>query len=253
MKIALIGSGNVAAVLGRLLTRKNHTIVQVVSRNIHHAEILAAEFKCVFSDFNGCKDQNADLYIIALTDAGIEDAVKNIDVENKPVFHTAGSVSKDVLNKMSSNYGVLYPLQTLRKESAEIPSIPFMIDASNEAMLNLIKTIAEELSDHVVIAGDEQRLKIHVAAVVVNNFTNHLFTLAEEYCLSEQLDFDLLKPLIIETAERIKEKSPSMVQTGPAVRHDNVTIENHLALLSRYPQLKSVYLKLTESISNHQS
>lgn len=250
MKISLIGSGNVATVLGRLLIQQQHIITQVVSRNIRHAEVLAQELSTTFSDFDGFVEADADLYIIALSDSGITEFVKIIDIKNKPVVHTAGAVSKEILKPISSDYGILYPLQSLRKESKAIPPIPFMIDASNPETLNLIKIIAEGISDRVVVANDEERMKIHVAAVVVNNFTNHLFALAESYCHAENLDFNLLKPLIMETAERIKEKSPASVQTGPALRNDVSTIDNHLALLAGYPDLKSVYLKLTESIRN---
>lgn len=250
MNVAIIGSGNTASVLGRLLKRNQFNIVQVASRNIDNSKSLADELGAKFTDFNGWVDVNADIYIIAVSDSAIPDCFPFLKVNNKPVVHTAGSISKEILQSVSANYGILYPLQTLRKEMEEIPQIPMLIDANNEETLKLISFIAHAISSEVQVLNDEQRLKTHLAAVVVNNFTNHLYALAEDFCNKEKIDFSVLKPLISETASRIKSQSPSKIQTGPAVRNDVKTIDKHLALLNEYPDLKALYLKLTTSIIN---
>ena len=115
----------------------------------------------------------------------------------------------------------------------------------------MIENFALTLSSKVSYANDEQRLKLHVAAVIVNNFTNHLYTLAADYCADEGLDFKMLQPLIEETALRLRDHRPADVQTGPAARKDMATLDKHLSILSQHPVLKKIYLRMSDSIMNH--
>ena len=248
MRIVIIGSGNVASVLGRLFIKNNHEVVQVVSRNKVHAKILADELKCPFTDNTGIIDTSAALYLVAVSDGALFDLNNNIHLGKKLILHTAGSVSKDVLKNISVNYGVLYPLQSLRKEKEYDGEIPFLVDGNTEETKTLIEDFAKTLSANVTKATDDERLKLHVAAVVVSNFTNHLYALAEDFCNKENIDFKLLAPLIKETAERVQTISPATAQTGPAARNDIFTLDKHLQLLSKHPRLKYIYLKLTDSI-----
>jgi len=248
MEIVIIGSGNVASVLGRLCKQKGHEIVQVVSRNAAHAKLLADELNCAYADYNEKLNDSAGLYIIAVADSALQELNSRIHLGNKLVLHTAGSVSRDVLKDVSNNYGVLYPLQSLRKEMDYETDIPFLIDGNTIDTVTLVEDLAATLSSIVTKANDDERLKLHVAAVMVSNFTNHLYALAESFCKKEQVDFSLLTPLIKETAERVQKFSPAAVQTGPAVRNDMFTIEKHLRILTDHPQLKYMYIKLTDSI-----
>lgn len=248
MKVVIIGSGNVATVLGRLLKRKGHEIVQVISRNDDHAKILADELQCPFSDNNNAVDMNAGVYLVAVNDGALYELNNSFHLGQKLIVHTAGSVPKDILQNISVNYGVLYPLQSLRKEMDYPADIPFLIDGNTEETMTLIGDFAQTISGTVAKAGDEERLKLHVAAVVVSNFTNHLYALAEDFCTKENIDFKLLAPLIKETAQRVETHSPASVQTGPALRNDVFTLDKHLRLLSNHPRLKYIYLKLTDSI-----
>jgi predicted short-subunit dehydrogenase-like oxidoreductase (DUF2520 family) len=250
MKIALIGSGNVATVLGRLITKNGHQVCQVISRDIEHAKLLAEELGGGYADFDGKPDRSADLFIIAISDAALDHFFVKGAISDKIVVHTAGSVSKDILKNFSSRYGVLYPLQSLRKEMPYIPSIPLLVDGNDGATTDFIESFARSISPDVQRMGDEARLKLHAAAVVVSNFTNHLYAITEDFCSKENVDFDMLKPLIIETAERIKEASPSRVQTGPAIRKDILTLDKHLRLFTAHPKLRTMYLRLTDSIMN---
>ena len=250
MKVVIIGSGNVATILGRLIQKNNHKVIQVTSRNMEHAKMLADELLASYTDYNGMLDKTADLYIIAVSDMAIHECVQHYNIHDKLIVHTAGSVSKDVLKNVSYNYGVLYPLQSLRKEMKSIPEIPFLIDGNNEAVIKTIYEFAKTLSPDVEVINDEDRLKLHTAAVIVSNFTNHLYAIAEDFCKSEHVNFDLLKPLIMETAARIKDQSPGDVQTGPAARKDIHTLDKHLRILSHYPKLRTTYLRLTDSIMN---
>jgi len=162
--------------------------------------------------------------------------------------HTAGSVSKDVLNSISEKYGVIYPLQSLNKSSDDIPEVPLLIDGNSTEILAYIQTFANSLSNQVSIVNDEDRLKFHIAAVFVNNFTNHLYAMADDFCNHENIDFIKLLPLIDETTKRIKKHPPKEIQTGPAIRQDLYTLGKHLKMLSADPDLKYIYLKLSESI-----
>ncbi len=249
MDIVMIGTGNVASVLGRKFRAAGHHIVQVVGRNSTAASALAYEWDTVSTNYNSPINRNADVYIIAVSDDAIDDIAENIKLPGKVVAHTAASVPKEVLKHVTGHYGVFYPLQSLRKEMKTLPEVPVFFDGHDEWTKRKLEELARSISpESVREAGEEDRAKLHVAAVVVSNFTNYLYKLAEEYCKAEGLDFKQLLPLIEETAGRVKEISPAQTQTGPAVRHDQETIRRHLELLKNHPRLKNIYVLLTESI-----
>jgi predicted short-subunit dehydrogenase-like oxidoreductase (DUF2520 family) len=253
MKVAIIGSGNVATVLGRLIRRNKHEVIQVISRNDQSGKKLAEELNANYSNDFQKPDVQAEIFIISVSDTAINDCIPQIISSDKIIVHTSGAVSKDILKHRADNYGILYPLQSIRKENNHIPAIPFLIDANNDDAMKLIQQLATSISDSVKIAGDDERLKLHVSAVFVNNFTNHLYALTENFCKKEGLDFSLLKPIIKETAERIVDHSPASMQTGPAARKDVLTMEKHLKLLINYPHLRELYLNLSESIMENKS
>lgn len=280
MHITIIGTGNVATVLGRTIKDAGHTIVQVYGRDAAKAKQLAAilqaeavwpeqdsnrhagtdtgvQQQAVVQPQPGIQQQtgmqqsinpSADIYIIAVADAAIPQVAGSLQLSGKLVVHTAGSVSKDVLKACSDRYGILYPLQSLRKEMQQEPVIPLLVDATNPEDLSLLQDFALTLSRQVQVAGDVDRLKLHVAAVIVSNFTNHLYALAEQYCVAERADFRLLLPLIAEVATRLQYLSPGQAQTGPAIRKDLPTIEKHLELLKHHGALQDIYRIMTESI-----
>ncbi len=248
MNVVIIGTGNVATVLGKLISGNGHRIVEVVGRNAAAAQTLARLFGAsANTSFSNIND-SADIYIIAVVDTAIETVAKQLTLQHKLVVHTAGSVSIQVLGKLSGGYGVLWPLQTLRKEMKAIPEIPIVIDASNEATYTTLLAFTKSITKTVFRANDVKRIKLHLTAVLVSNFTNHLYTLAEDYCHKESLEFKLLLPLIQETGNRVQTNSPKAVQTGPAVRGDNTTINNHLQLLKANPTLQKIYQLLSDSI-----
>lgn len=249
MDIVMIGSGNVAAVLGRKFKAAGHHISQVFSRNASAASQLAYEWDTESTNYKSLVNKNADVYIVAVNDNAIIDATDDLKLHDKVVAHTAASVPKEVLKEVTSHYGVFYPLQSLRKDMKELPDVPIFFDGSDEKTKMVLEKLAHSIAEEKVTeAGDDARLKLHVAAVVVSNFTNHLYALAEEYCRKEGIDFKQLLPLIEETALRIKNISPKEAQTGPAMRHDAETIRKHLEFLKNHPQLKNIYVLLSESI-----
>ena len=249
MDIVIIGSGNVAAVLGRKFIAAGHDIIQVVGRNSTTASELAYEWNTVSTNYQSPISDKADIYLIAVADNAIDDVIEHLKLPGRVVAHTAASVPKEILKKVTDHYGVFYPLQSLRKEMKVVTDIPIFFDGSDDKTKKMLEKLAHSISEEKVVeAGDDVRLKLHVAAVVVSNFVNHLYTLAEDYCKKEGLDFKQLVPLIEETASRLKGTSPKQAQTGPAIRHDADTIHKHLELLLNHPQLKNIYVLLTESI-----
>ncbi|HEX8462809.1 MAG TPA: DUF2520 domain-containing protein, partial [Segetibacter sp.] len=241
MKVVIIGSGNVASVLGQRIKAAGNGILQVIGRNQNKAAVLAAHLECSFSTNLLEINTSADLYIIAVSDNAIESIANQIKIKDRLIVHTAAAVSMEALSVASKNYGILYPLQTLKTGISEETKIPIVINGNNAENLDKIKIFSENWVDSVTVATDEERLKIHVAAVFVSNFTNHLFTVAEKYCNEEHLNFNALYPLIEETIRRIEQVSPALVQTGPAVRADTNTIQKHQQLLTAYPKINNLY------------
>jgi len=247
MQVVFIGSGNTATVLARQIKAAGHSIGGGYSKTVAHAQQLAVELNAHYGDVSAVTG-NADVYILAVNDDAIATIAGNLALQGKTVVHTSGSVPSTVLETASENYGVLYPLQSLRKQSIHQPTIPFLITGSNAQVVQQLQQLAQSISPIVQQATDDQRLKLHLAAVVVSNFTNHLYALAEQYCLQQQVPFNTLVPLIQEVANRAAQYSPATMQTGPAVRGDMATIEKHVALLNSYPLLQKMYIGATGSI-----
>lgn len=252
-KVVMIGSGNVATVLGIRIAMAGHEIMQVFSRKREHAALLAEELHCPYSTYWTQITREADMYLVALSDSALLSLGDNLSLPGKLVMHTAGAVSKEVLLPVSKNSGVLYPLQSLRKEVRPFPPIPLLVDANTPVDQGRIADFARSISGQVQEADDITRLKLHLGGVLVNNFTNHLYTLAEEYCRQEKIDFTLLLPIIQETAGRLAHFLPRDTQTGPAIRGDRPTIEKHLQLLHNYANIKELYELFTHQIQQYRT
>jgi predicted short-subunit dehydrogenase-like oxidoreductase (DUF2520 family) len=252
MKVTIVGTGNVATVLGKKMKHAGIQIVEVVGRNEEHTRNVAALLSA-----SPCTDilkirLLSDLYILAVSDNNIEEVAASLNIGNNIIVHTAGSVSMNVL-KNHKHTGVIYPLQSLSAAKTSLPTIPVLINGESQATLEILTKFCSIWADNVSVATDDQRLKMHVAAILATNFTNHLYALSERICNSEHLDFKMLVPLIEETASRLRQYSPLTVQTGPAARRDTATIQNHLQLLSSDPSTQQVYRLLSESIARLQT
>ena len=244
----MLGSGNTATVLSALIKRAGHELVQVVSRKIENARLLASLYGASAASLSDVTFAEADMYIVALNDAVLDRIGKIDGLKNKFVVHTAGAVSINSLKDCSDKYGVLYPLQTLSKFTEHIPEIPFLVDGNTQEICHKILGFAKSLSGKVIEANDKERLGYHVAAVFVSNFSNHMYALGELLCKKERLEFQSLLPLIKEVNDRVTKYSPFLTQTGPAIRDDVFTLNRHLQVLAPYPELRYAYLKMTESI-----
>jgi len=240
MDIVIIGSGNVASVMGRKALAAGHRIVQVAGRNGLEVEALAKMLQASAGDLDHI-DLHAMLYMLCISDKALPLVHQWFQHPKAIVVHTAGSVSMDVLAPVAKNYGVLWPLQSIRKEADPIPPFPLIIDANTPECLTVLQDFGATISSDLQQMNDEARSKMHLAAVVAGNFSNHLFALVKDYCDAEQLNMNLLLPLLRETADRIIYAHPREMQTGPAIRGDQATMEKHLEMLGNYPELKQLY------------
>ncbi len=246
IKVTILGNGNLATHLTRVfLKKKKIDLVQVYSRNLEKIEYLSKKVS-ITNELLTLKD--ADIYIIAISDNSISEFSSQLNLKDKLVVHTSGSIPMNVL-KGNFSQGVFYPLQTFTKgKKIKFKSIPICIEATNKKHLNLLEKLAREISYDVRPITSDEREKLHIAAVFVNNFVNHMYHIANNICHENTLPFDILFPLIKETARKIESISPINAQTGPAKRNDSKTIEKHLDQLNS--DQKEIYKTITNSITN---
>jgi predicted short-subunit dehydrogenase-like oxidoreductase (DUF2520 family) len=250
-RVVLIGSGNVAEAYARLLpTVAGVELVQIYARNESRGRALAALAGVPWCGACG-ELMDADLYIIAVSDRAIGDVCAELPFPAEAlVVHTAGSVALDAIVGRGGRRGVLYAFQTFTAgRDICFAEIPIFVEADNEAVEQRLREFAARLSSKVYVANLEQRRMVHLAGVIVNNFTNHLYTLGGELLRSEGCDFSLLAPLIAETASKaIASGNPHSMQTGPAVRGDRAVCDKHLEMLAEYPEIQRIYNVITDSI-----
>lgn len=248
MKVVMIGAGNLACNLGVALKRAGHEIVWVYSRTGTSAKYLADLVQCLFTTDITQLPTDADLYVYALKDDVLPDIVKQVIAPQAIHVHTAGSVPMAVLAANKVRYGVLYPLQTFSKQRlADFHSIPLFVEASDAVTLDVLLSVARQLSRRVYEADTCQRKQLHLAAVFACNFVNCMYSNAERIVQRAGIPFDVLLPLIDETAAKVHYLTPAEAQTGPAVRCDRTVMDRHVADLEDGMQ-RNVYRLLSEDI-----
>lgn len=244
ISIVLLGYGNVGKNFCREFSRYDTLVVTAFNRS-RISEQNQIEGVTYTNDLDQLP--KADVYIIAISDDSISMFSEALPFKNELVVHTSGAVDIEVLSN-DNRRGIFYPLQSFSEQRIpDFKNIPICIEAENEADLALLKSLGACISEKVYEISSSERQKIHVAAVFVNNFTNHMYHIAEDFLHHHDLDFDLLKPLIRETSEKIQQASPAKMQTGPAKRNDEKTLEEHHNLLQNSPYQK-LYKTLTQSI-----
>ena len=249
MRITLIGSGNVATHLGAALKNAGHKIIQVYSPNLQHAALLAYHIKAEPVDDLHYVNPDTDVFIIAVNDDAIDGITSEISLHNKPILHTSGSTDLAVLLKYTQLCGVFYPLQTFSKtKELDFRNVPVCIEGASGEIFAQIKELAQTVSNHVYDVDSQQRRILHLAAVFACNFPNYLYTVAQQLLAQHQLDFDMIRPLIAETADKALQQLPATVQTGPAVRNDVTTMNKHLEMLQNEPLMQQVYELLSQGI-----
>jgi len=248
INIVLIGSGNVATQLGSAFIKAGHNIVGIVSRNAITGAALAKKMQCPYATVLDKQLAATDVILIAVKDDEIKNVVKQLPITKALVVHTSGSIHINVFENSIKNYGVFYPLQTLKNNKQNFKKVPICLEVKNKSNEQLLFNLSKSISDNIYFLDSEQRLHTHLAAVFANNFTNHLYAVAEKILSNNNLPFELLKPLITQTALNANKFSPAKNQTGPAVRNDKVTLDKHLKLLKNDPQLSELYQRITNSI-----
>lgn len=249
MKIVILGSGNVATQLAEALRKVGEEIIQIYSRRLKNANELALKVNAKAIDNLNQVDASADVYLIAVKDDAILEVSQELKNFKGVIAHTSGATDIDVFSSEIENFGVFYPLQTFSKNrKVDFREIPICIEANNISSLETLKNLTSKLSEKIYEIDSEERITLHLAAVFVCNFSNHLYALAADILAAKGLNFDLIRPLIAETAVKVMENLPSQVQTGPAIRNDELTIKNHLELLQNSSDLKEIYEVLTRSI-----
>ena len=245
ISVVIIGAGNVATHLFNAFDKAEQiTVKQWFNRSLEPLEPFKNKIE-VTNDFSNLK--SADVYLLAISDDAISDVSSKLPNYNQLVLHTSGSVSVHDLDK-TYRRGVFYPLQTFSKAvEIDFANVPICIETIDKTDVALLKELAESIGSKAHKVNSDQRRALHLAAVYVNNFTNQLYRIAHEITESKGVEFDILKPLILETAKKVQELSPYLAQTGPAKRNDKKTIKKHLKLLDN-EQHKAIYELLTSSI-----
>lgn len=271
MKIVLIGAGNLATHLGKALHAAGHDMLQVFSRTMQSAETLASLLDAEpLTDIAQVRD-DADVYIFSVKDSALvqlvaqlcrheadglgEDGAVNAlrkakKGEHERVFlHTAGSMPLSVFKGMAQHYGVLYPMQTFSKQrEVDFSIIPCFVEANDEFAQKQIEGLAREISGRVYQLSSEDRKYLHLSAVFACNFANHCYAISQELLEEHGIPFDVMLPLINETAAKVHEMKPKDAQTGPAVRYDENVIDKQSKLLENHPHFKKVYDSMSKSI-----
>lgn len=250
MHISIIGSGNVATHLASGFVNAGHTIVQVISQNIKNAQELATKVNAKADNSVLNLSKQAQVVLLCVPDNQIERLANLLPKANYILLHTAGSISMDVLAG-AAHFGVFYPLQSFSKKvPVNLAEVPFCLEANRPETLEIIKKLASELSHQIYFLNSNQRKQCHLAAVFANNFTNHMYTIAADILAEKNLPFELLQPLIFETAHKIKKTSPREAQTGPAKRNDSVVMQAHMKQLNS-DKLEKLYRFVSNSIIDY--
>ena len=246
--INIIGSGNVAHHLVRALTGlSNYKIKNVAVRSLDKvADFFPKDL--IVTTVEDLK--SADITLISVTDSAIAEVSKRIPYIDSLVVHTSGTTALEILNNKNRK-GVFYPLQTFSKsKEINFKEVPLCLEAEIADDLIELNLLANELSNNVFEISSDQRKSLHVAAVFVSNFTNHLYSIGNEICKENNIPFNILKPLIKETADKINYLNPKDAQTGPAVRFDQKTIKTHQDFLTN-KTYKEIYNLITQSIQEN--
>ncbi|HMC00619.1 MAG TPA: Rossmann-like and DUF2520 domain-containing protein [Flavobacteriaceae bacterium] len=245
ISVVILGAGNVAMHLYKAFAKSDSINVKTwYNRDIDKIKAYKNNV-AITDDLNQLEE--ADIYIMAVSDDAIEELSSNLPFENKFVVHTSGSVSIHALDKKHRR-GVLYPIQTLSKDAEiDFSNVPLCLETLEKSDLKTLENLAEAIGSPYYKINTEQRKTLHLVAVFINNFTNQLYRIGHEISDAKNIDFNILKPLILETAKKVQNMTPYLAQTGPAIRNDKKTIKSHLKLIEN-EQHKKIYQLLTQSI-----
>jgi predicted short-subunit dehydrogenase-like oxidoreductase (DUF2520 family) len=248
--IVVIGAGNVATHVSRHLHAQGHRIGTVWSRTPATAKALADTLGAKACTRLSEVERQADFYLLAVPDRAVAVLAAELSGCRGIWLHTAGALSMKVFEGLVDEYGVLYPLQSLSKaHPMRLGRIPFLIEGSSAEVEKKVYDLAITITERVEAADSGTRLRIHLAAVFANNFSNHMVGIAGEILRKEGETYRLLLPLLHETIFKLEDLEPGSAQTGPAVRGDEETILKHLELLREYPEWQKLYTFISRDIA----
>jgi predicted short-subunit dehydrogenase-like oxidoreductase (DUF2520 family) len=251
-KIAILGAGNVAWHLAPALEDAGHEITEVYARDIEKAaQITERVYSAEPKDDLDFSESKAQIFILAVKDSAISELADAIILpEESILIHTSGAMSQDILGYSSASHaGIMYPLQSFTKgRKMDLDEVPFLLEADDQETLQKLKILAKSLSPLVYVIRSKDRMAIHVAAVFASNFTNHMLRISEEVMRRQGLDFEMLKPLIIETLSKSLQLGAKNAQTGPAIREDYETMEEHHHFLNYNEQVAEIYRLISQDI-----
>lgn len=246
-----IGAGNLATQLAINLKNNGHTVLQVFSRTEKSAKTLAEKINAAYTTLPEEVCSEADIYVVALNDSAFETILPSINFGDKLVVHCSGSLPLSVLEKYATHFGVFYPLQTFSKNRpVNFQEIPVFVEANSKENETRLTNLARSISGKVSVLDSEKRKFLHIAAVFACNFVNHFYTVSAEILKVKEISFDVLKPLVLETALKVQKMEPAKAQTGPAVRFDRNVISSHLRELENFQEYRELYRLISESIFN---
>lgn len=252
LNFCFIGAGNLATQLSKAFINKGFAITQVYSRTEQSAKKLANSISAKYVTSVNEIDKNADLYFVALKDSVVDEVLSQINFGGKLLVHSSGSLPLSALEKYSENIGVFYPLQTFSKDrDIGFNDIPVFIESNSDKNDEMLIRIAQKISNSVSVLNSDRRKLLHISAVFACNFVNYFYTVAAEILKSKDIPFDVLKPLILETAKKVQEMEPLKAQTGPAVRFDENIIGAHLIELNEFKDYQQLYSSISKSIFEH--
>lgn len=248
--LVIIGTGKLASSILAQLIKCDVFTLNLIGRNSDKLNILLQKFpslkKLDFSEI----PRNA-ICIICVSDSAIAETSTYIPKHVSLVVHCSGSMPLDELSKQHENTAVIWPLQSFTHQELDWSKIPLIVEVNTAKALQELASILKALGGPVSILDYEHRKRLHLAAVIVNNFSNHIFALAQDFCRKYDLPFNALQPLIEQTVSRIREGNIGDFQTGPANREDLITVNAHLALLKEDEMLASLYSAFSNSIINY--
>jgi predicted short-subunit dehydrogenase-like oxidoreductase (DUF2520 family) len=252
LNFCFIGAGNLATHLSKVFQNKGFNILQIYSRTEKSAKELADVLSVKYTTSVNEIDENADVYFVAIKDSAVSEVLSQIKFNNKLVVHCSGSLPLSAIEDFSENTGVFYPLQTFsKKREVDFDEIPVFIESNSMKNKETLLHIANSISKSVSEINSEKRKLLHISAVFACNFVNHFYTIAAEILKSKDIPFDVLKPLILETALKVQELAPGKAQTGPAVRFDENIISAHLQALNDFDEYRQLYISVSKSIFEH--
>jgi predicted short-subunit dehydrogenase-like oxidoreductase (DUF2520 family) len=252
--IVVIGSGNVAFHLIRAFSKKGINVVQILAHNEKTVVALSRAYKVPYILDPKKLFKDGDLYLLTVQDDKISETAKGLHLKDQLLVHTSGFTSIEALSGTSQRTGVMWPLQTLSAGRAiDFKNIPFFIEGSSEEISGQLFQFVSMISRRVIVTDSPTRQKIHLAAVIASNLTNQLYSISASILERQDIPFNVLAPLILETAAKAGKQHPLLSQTGPAVRKDLTVIEKHLELLKDDPAFRDIYRLITENIIHHHS